>query len=556
MDYLEKQNALAEKELEARLRSIYKQAYKGVKKTADDYLDDLEGRIKTEFKKYEAGDYTPAEFAQWVKTQEARGERYKKMVDDIATRAVNVNKTASDIINGVTPSAYALNANYTAYQIEKGYNMANFELVNEEALKSVLDGTNNVEFRTVKTNPVRDYAWNKKQIENGLLAGILQGQSIPKLAGTFLQVMGRNENSAYRNARTALGSACNAGTLNTMKRGEDMGINVRKQWQSAKDGRVRDSHAFLNGQIRDIDKPFDNGLMYPCDSSGHPSEVYNCRCRLAYILPKYNDEQSREAYSDDKQGNESYSQWLKRKQQEQKRTLDPIATPTPAKNEELTNRRKQRLAERNKTPQANTIDFSKMNAVELKNYANNILKTEFAGMDGANNDFIRETVKIIDNFEKINGGTLDGLRVQFGGTPTGVYAKFDDKTNTLLLKKTGSLEAIEEKMIKDNIRYRRKWKTDKDYYAVPTYGGTVAHELGHAVDVANGQKLSRKLSSTQELDELSVKISAYAGTTQNVRVTKRSEAWAENFSAYIAGGSAKQKIPSLVKAIIDDFFNL
>ena len=210
--------------------------------------------------------------------------------------------------------------------------------------------------------------------------------------------------------------------------------------------------------------------------------------------------------------------------------------------EDLSARRAERLAARRK--RSEETDFSSMDAGQLKSYIDKNLKTTFKGLNGANTDYIREAVKVIDQLEKALGGrTLDGLSVQFGGLPKGVYAKYDDKTGTLLLKKTGSLQQFEESQKAANLRYRTRWKTDKDYYATETYSGTIWHELGHAVDIASGQKWSRSLSATSILDELSVRVSAYAGSTQNVRVSKRSEAWAENFAAFMDGGKNKGRVP-------------
>ena len=171
-----------------------------------------------------------------------------------------------------------------------------------------------------------------------------------------------------------------------------------------------------------------------------------------------------------------------------------------------------------------------MGTSELQKYAAEHLRTTFVGVKGANADYVREAVKVMDKFEKMTGNTMEGLKIQFGGLPKGVYAKYDDSTKTLLLKKTGSIKAFEESQMKANARYRVKWNTEKDYYATETYSGTIWHELGHAVDIDSGQSLSRKLSLNSNIEEASLKVSAYAGSTQGVRVSKRSEAWAENFA--------------------------
>mgnify|MGYP000040573674 FL=1 len=56
------------------------------------------------------------------------------------------------------------------------------------------------------------------------------------------------------------------------------GADVLKQWDASLDGRTRDSHARVDGEIRELDEKFSNGLMFPGDPSGGAAEVVNCRC--------------------------------------------------------------------------------------------------------------------------------------------------------------------------------------------------------------------------------------------------------------------------------------
>ena len=56
------------------------------------------------------------------------------------------------------------------------------------------------------------------------------------------------------------------------------GADVVKQWDAALDGRTRPSHARVDGEIRELDEKFSNGLMFPGDPSGGAAEVVNCRC--------------------------------------------------------------------------------------------------------------------------------------------------------------------------------------------------------------------------------------------------------------------------------------
>ena len=123
-------------------------------------------------------------------------------------------------------------------------------------------------------------SWNARRIRNELTAGIIQGESMGKIANRFYSVMGSNRKAVVRNARTAVTSAQNGGRMDAMRRAMEQGYPAKKQWVSTMDERTRLSHILLGGETVDANKPFSNGLMYPGDPDGDPSEVYNCRCTM------------------------------------------------------------------------------------------------------------------------------------------------------------------------------------------------------------------------------------------------------------------------------------
>ena len=61
---------------------------------------------------------------------------------------------------------------------------------------------------------------------------------------------------------------------------KEKGADVVKQWDSTLDARTRDSHAQVDGEIKELDEKFSNGLRFPGDPSGGAAEVVNCRCAL------------------------------------------------------------------------------------------------------------------------------------------------------------------------------------------------------------------------------------------------------------------------------------
>lgn len=302
MSYSDEKTEKQLKKLERELASLYKEAYEEMSKEADKYFAQYEERWEKEYQAFLDGAYTELEFKNWEATQLARGQQWERLRDTMAKRLRTANQTASAYINDSTPSVYSLNANYEAYQIAKetGTLSESWNMIDEQAVKTLITEQRGKfsEFKVTNVNAKRDYAWNSQQIQRALNAGILQGKSIDKIADSFMVVMKRNRTSAIRNARTAFTSAQNAGRVNSLKQAKEMGIDVKKKWTSSGDESVRFSHAMLNGQIRDIEERFSNGLMHPADSDGEPKEVYNCRCRLTYVYPKYEKVQSNEAWEE------------------------------------------------------------------------------------------------------------------------------------------------------------------------------------------------------------------------------------------------------------------
>lgn len=283
--------------LERRLKKVYSQAWDDLSETTNKYFEDFDRRWAVEYQKFLDGKAYKTngkpdrkKFDAWVRTQIGRGERWAALRDHMGQAIGKTNVKAADMINGVLDGVYALNANYEAFRLE-GYNDAlDFTLYDRDTVRRLAEGKNAVEFRTKTVNPVRDYAWNKTQIENQLMTGILTGKSPRQIAGSFMQVMGRNQAAAIRNARTSVTSAQNAGRMDTYRRAKERGTDLQIEWISTWDSRTRTSHAKQDGERIDLDGTFSNGCRYPADPKGAPEEVYNCRCTTRAILPGINDE--------------------------------------------------------------------------------------------------------------------------------------------------------------------------------------------------------------------------------------------------------------------------
>lgn len=104
-----------------------------------------------------------------------------------------------------------------------------------------------------------------------------------------------NRRRALTIARTEVGRASGEGKMQGAK---ELGVELTKKWVSARDHRTRRNpnhdpgkgdHWVLNGQVKDFDEPFDNGvhkLMQPGDASAPPSETIACRCTVVFEVKK------------------------------------------------------------------------------------------------------------------------------------------------------------------------------------------------------------------------------------------------------------------------------
>jgi SPP1 gp7 family putative phage head morphogenesis protein len=120
----------------------------------------------------------------------------------------------------------------------------------------------------------------KKHITAQVSRSIATGMTFAQTAKQLSNRTRIGYNNAIRIARTEGHRIQNQATMNVMEQAKERGADVVKQWDATLDGRTRESHAAVDGQIREVDEPFSNGLMYPGDPAGGAAEVINCRCAL------------------------------------------------------------------------------------------------------------------------------------------------------------------------------------------------------------------------------------------------------------------------------------
>lgn len=313
--------------IEKRINREYAQAIKGIEDELFDYLRRYQVKDKRWREWVESGEKTVEEYQKWRTGQMAVGKRWADQKEVIANQLFEVNKDLREYIRKEMPQVYADNFNYATYKLEKDAHIdTGFNLYNKEAVERIIGEDADVlkgPGRRVKGLITRGkaVAWDKKQLQSVMIQGILQGDSIPKLAERLATTVGvSDEKAAIRYARTMATGSMNAGRVDAYKRAESKGVEMVQRWVATEDNRTRHSHRWLNGEERPVGEAFSNGCEYPGDPKGDASEIYNCRCCLRGVVKGL--ERQAYKYKDSTIDGMSYDEWLNAKPE-----YNPIMLP-------------------------------------------------------------------------------------------------------------------------------------------------------------------------------------------------------------------------------------
>lgn len=320
------------RETEKDLQSIYRQAHAETLKKLTDYLNRFAYKDQIKLTQLKRGEITMDEYTYWRRGQICIGQRWEEMVSVLSRDFTHANEIAASTINGHLPEAYAINHNYATFQIEHDSLInTSYTLYNRYTVeKLVRDDPHVLPFKA-EVNIPKDQRWNHVQINRAVTQSVLQGENVRALSKRLEKTVGpaysvkdikdankktaneitkelahKNKVAATRNARTAITSAQNAGRIDSYYRAAKMGIEVEKEWLATLDGRTRDSHAWIDGEVVPLDHEFSNGCEYPGDPAGEPEEVYNCRCTM---VPHLKHVDQSDAPRNSKLGDMSYEEW-------------------------------------------------------------------------------------------------------------------------------------------------------------------------------------------------------------------------------------------------------
>lgn len=120
----------------------------------------------------------------------------------------------------------------------------------------------------------------KRHVVGEISRGIATADSFEHIARNISNATNMSFNKTMRIVRTEGHGIQIRAAVDMQEQAKKAGADVVKQWDAQLDARTRNSHARLDGEIRELDERFSNGMKYPSDPSGGAAEVINCRCAL------------------------------------------------------------------------------------------------------------------------------------------------------------------------------------------------------------------------------------------------------------------------------------
>lgn len=267
--------------------SLFEDAAIDAQNTLDAYLAKFVEQDTEKQAQVAEGELSKEEWLSWRRRKITTGKSYEAKKEQAAWFMTNASTVAMNTLNGKLPEVYAENYNYGMFSAETLSGIdTTFTLLDGHTVQNMLkDSKSAVALPEPKVPIEKNLQWNKRIIGNHVLAGIVTGESIPKIAKRVAQEVGNtNYKSAVRVARTTVTAAQNAGRISSYKDAAEQGIEGKKEWLAAHDEKTRASHRLLDGAQVDVEEDFANGCAYPGDPSAPYGEIANCRCTLVFAV--------------------------------------------------------------------------------------------------------------------------------------------------------------------------------------------------------------------------------------------------------------------------------
>ena len=258
-----------------RLNAVYKQSLSDV----NDKVKNLSFQIGKLQKEYD-----------WLDPNDPERERVKSMIQSKIYQKQyqeQLHKQLDDIVDKIKTKQFTTVSAYLDECYTNGVVGTMFDLhgqgiplimpIDQESMVRAVQLDSKIS-KGLYTRLGEDVDLLKRKIIGQVSRGIATGMSYAQVAKGLSDYTRIGFNNAVRIARTEGHRIQNQAAMDTMYSAKEKGADIVKQWDATLDGATRESHAAVDGEIRELDKPFSNGLMFAGDPNGGAAEVVNCRC--------------------------------------------------------------------------------------------------------------------------------------------------------------------------------------------------------------------------------------------------------------------------------------
>lgn len=395
--------------------------------------------------------------------------------------------------------------------------------------------------------------------------GISNGSSWNDIAKTLAERNMKNTpfgtaiNNAIRIARTEGHRVQTSARVDAMSEAKKKGADVVKQWDSTLDGRTRTTHRQLDGQIRELDEPFEvEGMKVDAPGMfGNPAEDCNCRCAVLQRARWALDEteldtlkERAEYFELDKSKDfEGYKSKYLNISEEDIRKADLTASFIPAQTIEEAEEYIKQFIGNGYSPIFKNQVIYKGISVENANEINKVLTELYSQYDlpkisgiktisptSTQGKKVFSSSDAVAAYNPIEHGIFINKNVLKNATALASYNEEAEKAWNLVMSNIDNLSGKEKELA---LLYKNAGRALVGNGSVHDY---IIHEMGHHVQWnVLDTKINNAMGSSMSI--YAPKISGYANAS-------KSEYIAESFAAYIKG-ETKLLDPDFVKAIND-----
>lgn len=268
-----------------------------------------------------------AEEVQKLEAQiEEAGENYSKQIQ--VERLEQINKRINDKLQEIDriqevgiesylTDAFKLEYGSVFYQIETEFGInSSFSMLPERVINAIVntpvDGRRFSERLRGSTHALKT---NMNEI---LVKGFATGKGAYKIAHEIAEVSGSTFGRARNIAITESGRVTGTADQQSQQEATEKGARLEKIWVSTLDGKTRDTHQQLDGQVRGVDEYFEIAGKQALQPHlfGDPAEDCNCRCRAVAVVNGVTPSARRDNLTTEVIDFKSYEEWYKDKEAE------------------------------------------------------------------------------------------------------------------------------------------------------------------------------------------------------------------------------------------------